>query len=137
MSAVAAEEARMLVEHRIARLESDVTEIKTDLKVLDSRVTEIKGDLQAFKTDVAKEFGSVRAEIRDFKTEVAKEFGAVRAELRDFKTEVAQEFGCMRTEMKSSFESLATSIERTKVWMLTSGLATLLGVAAIVGLKSH
>jgi hypothetical protein len=73
-----------------------------------------------------------------FKIEVTKEFGSVRTELRDFKIEVAKEFGSVRTEMmKTSFGSLRTSIESTKVWVLTTGLATLLGVAAIVGLESH
>jgi hypothetical protein len=40
-----------------------------------------------------------------------------------------------RTDLKGSFESLRTSIERTKVWMLTTGIATLLGVAALIGLS--
>lgn len=119
MNALATKEMRMVAEDRIARLESDVAEVKGDVKTLNSRVSEIQADLQDFKINVAKEFASARAELGDFKTEVAKEFGRVR------------------TEMKESFGSLRTSIESTKVWVLTTGLATLLGVAAIVGLKSH
>jgi hypothetical protein len=94
MNAVVKEVSSMVVEDRIARLESDVAEVKGDVKVL------------------TKEF-------RDFKVEVAKEFGAVRAEL------------------KGSVESLRTSIERTRVWMLGTGISTVLGVAALVGWKIH
>jgi hypothetical protein len=49
-----------------------------------------------------------------------------KGEHQDFKTDVAKEFGAVRT-----------SLERTKVWMLTTGIATVLGVAALVGFKSH
>jgi hypothetical protein len=58
----------------------------------------------------------------DFKTEVAKEFSSV-----------TKEIGSVRIEMKS----LRTSIERNKVWMLCTGDSTVLGIAAIVGLKFH
>jgi hypothetical protein len=89
MNAVLEEVSRMVVEDRIARIESDVAEVKGDLKTLST-------------------------EFRDFKTEVAKEFGSVRVEL----------------------QSLRTSIERTKIWMLGTGISTVLGVAALV-LKLH
>jgi hypothetical protein len=59
---------------------------------------------------------------------VTKEFGAVRAEFGDFKTEVAKEFGSLRAEV----ESVRTSLERTKVWILGTGISTVLSVAAIV-----
>jgi predicted RNase H-like nuclease (RuvC/YqgF family) len=130
MNAAVAEVMSMVVEDRTARPESDVTKIKGDPKTANAEVLD-------FGTDVAKEFGSVIAELRDFRTEVAKEFASLRAELRDFKTEVAKEFGSLRAELRSSMESLRTSIEHTKVWMLGTGISTVLGVAAIVGLKVH
>ena len=54
----------MVTEDRIARIESDVVEIKGGLKALTR-------EFQDFKTEVAKEFGS-------FKAEVAREFGSLR-----------------------------------------------------------
>lgn len=83
MSAVMGEERRVVIEDRIARLESDVTEVKGDVKVLNTS-------------------------LNDFKTEVAKEFGSLR-----------------------------TSIERMKVWVLGTGISTVLGIAAVIGLKLH
>jgi hypothetical protein len=59
---------------------------------------------------VAKDFGS-------FKSEVAKDFGS-------FRSEVAKEFGSVRT----SIESLRTAIERAKLWMVVTGLGTILSV---------
>lgn len=84
----------MIVEDRIARLESDVAELKVDVKSLNTHLLE-------------------------------------------FKTEVAKEFGFMKAEIRGSVESLRTSVERTKVWMLGTGISTVLGVAAIVGFKLH
>jgi hypothetical protein len=83
MNAVIAEVSDMVVEDRIARIESVVVELKGDVKTLTT-------------------------EFRDFKTEVAKEIGSLR-----------------------------TTIERTQVWKLGTGISTVLGVAAIVGFKVH
>lgn len=115
MNAAVAEVMNMVVAERLARLEADVTEMKGDIKTLGKQL----GD---FKTEVAKEFSSVRTELQGFKTEVAKEFGSV-----------AKEIGSVRIEM----EPLRTSIERNKVWMLCTGISTVLSIAAIVGFKLH
>jgi len=101
----------MVVEDRIARLESDVVEIKVDLKTLGKQFVE-------FKMEVSKEFASVRAE-------AATEFASVRAELQGFQTSVAREFGSVGIGL----ESLRTSIERTKVWMLGTGIALVVDAA--------
>lgn len=87
MSAIA-EEDDMVVEDRVAKLESDVGHLRSDLG-------EMKLDLREVKLDLK----SLRTEVSVFKTEVAAEFGRVR-----------------------------TAIERTKVWMLVTGLATILSV---------
>lgn len=90
MNAVIAEKIRMAEEDRMARIESDVAELKHEVKALN-------------------------ASLSDFKTEVAKEFGAVRVEL----------------------ESVKTCMERMRVWMLGTGISTVLGIAILVGLKLH
>jgi uncharacterized coiled-coil protein SlyX len=94
VNAAVAEVSSMVVEDRIARLESDVAELKGDVKSLNTHLLE-------------------------------------------FMTEVAKDFGFMKAEIRGSVESLRTSIERTKVWMLGTGISTVLGVAAIVGFKLH
>jgi uncharacterized protein YydD (DUF2326 family) len=92
VNAAVAEVSSMVVEDRIARLESDIAELKGDVKSLNTHLLE-------------------------------------------FMTEVAKDFGFMKAEIRGSVESLRTSIERTKVWMLGTGISTVLGVAAIVGFK--
>ncbi len=56
-----------------------------------------------------------------FDCEFAKEFGAIRTELADFRTEVAKQFGLVDVRL----ESVKTSIEQTKRWVLVSGLGVL------------
>jgi hypothetical protein len=75
---------------------------------------------------VRGEVQSLRTEVHSFKTDVAKEFGAVRAENGEFKSEVTKELGLLRT-----------AIVQARLWMLGTGITTVLSVAAIVGLKSH
>jgi chromosome segregation ATPase len=149
MNAAVAEVMNMVVEDRIARLESDVAEIKGDVKTLGKQFgdfktemakefSSIRTELQGSKTEVAKEFSSVRTELQGFKTEVAKEFSSIKAELQGSKTEMTKEFGSVAKEIGSvriEMESLRTSIERNKVWMLCTGLSTVLSIAAIVGFK--
>ncbi len=131
------ERTNMAEADRIARIELDIAEVKGDVKIVTVRLGELKSEFQDFKIEVAKEFGAVRVEIH-------KESGSLRAEIGDFRTEVAKEFtevakefGEFRAEVKAGFESLGASLERTKVWMLSTGIVTVLTVAAVVGLKSH
>jgi hypothetical protein len=83
----------------VQHLQSDVTEIKSEVKSLRNA------------------FDSSRVEFLSFRTEVAKEF-------LSFKTEVAKEFGSVRT----SIESLRTAIERAKLWMVVTGAGMILSV---------
>jgi hypothetical protein len=82
----------------------------------------------------------VEDRIARIESDVAELNGEVKmlnARFSDFKTEVAKEFGSIRVEIRGSVESLRTSLERTKVWMWGTGITTVLGVAAVVGLKLH
>ena len=87
------------LEASVEHLQSDVTEIKRDGKSLRDAVDQLKTQFLTFKAEVATQFGSI-------KTEVAAEFGSVR----------------------TSIESLRTSIERAKLWMVVTGVATILSV---------
>jgi hypothetical protein len=76
-----ARESAMSDDNRIVKLESDVTEIKEDVKCLRAMIE------------------ALRSEFLTFKAEVAREFGAIR-----------------------------TSIERAKLWMVVTGVGTILSV---------
>jgi chromosome segregation ATPase len=105
MNAVVVRE-RSMTEERIARLESDVDELKGDVKAIDKRLNE-------FIAATAKEFGAVR-------TEMEKGFGALRAEMQEG-------FGSLRT----SIESLRTAIESAKLWMLVTGVGSVILVTFV------
>jgi predicted nucleic acid-binding Zn-ribbon protein len=88
MHSNAARERFVIEESRIVNLESDVRHLQAD-------VTEIKGEIKSLRSSI----DLLRTEFLAFKTEVAKEFGSVR-----------------------------TSIERVKLWMLVTGISTILSV---------
>ena len=71
MGAVVFAENSMVVEDRIARLESDVSELKVDVKALNTRVSESI-------TANAKEFGGLR-------TEMEKGFGSLKTSIESAK----------------------------------------------------
>ena len=79
----------------------------------DSRITDLEVNLRHLQSDVTEIKGSVgwqREAFESFRIEVTKQFGAIR-------TEVAQEIGSVRT-----------FIERGKLWMVVTGLGTILSV---------
>ena len=103
----------MMDEGRFGKLESDVQHLQTD-------VTEIKGEVKSLRNafdgevkSLRNAFDGLKSEFLSFKTEVAKEFGSI-----------AKEFGSVR----ASIESLRTDIERAKLWMVVTGAATILSV---------
>ena len=121
-----AEEPLTRLESNWSHMKSDIQDMKADIRSVTGLVQHLGTELHAFKTDVTKEFGAVRGEM-------AKEFGAVRGEIGQLKSEMATEFGKINTTMAS----LRTQIVQSKLWMLTTGVATVLSVAAVVGLKVH
>ena len=78
----------MVAEDRIARLESDVGELKGDIKALNTRVSE-----------------SIIAN--------------------------AREFGGLKAQMEKGFGSLKTSIESAKLWMLVTGVGSVILVTFV------
>jgi hypothetical protein len=106
VSAVAAAESLMVAEDRIARLESDVGELKGDVKALNAL---INGSMIAN----AKEFGGL-------KTEMEKGFGTLRTEIER-----------NRADTEKGFGSLGTSIESAKLWMLVTGVGSVILVTFV------
>ena len=110
MNAVVAVERSMAAEDRMARLESDVGELKGDVKALNARVNESI-------ISNAKEFGSLRAEME-------KASGSLRAEME-------KGFGSLRAEMEKGFGTLKTSMESAKLWMLVTGVGSVILVTFV------
>jgi len=106
VNAVVAAENSMVAEDRIARLESDVGELKGDVKALNARVSE---SIIAN----AKEFGGL-------KTEMEKGFGTLRTEIEK-----------NRADTEKGFGSLKTSIESAKLWMLVTGVGSVILVTFV------
>ena len=99
MNAVMVVESSMAAEDRIARLESDVCELKGDVKALGARANE-----------------SIIAN--------TKEFGSLRADME-------KGFGSLRAEMEKGFGTLKTSMESAKLWMLVTGVGSVILVTFV------
>lgn len=96
----------MLKEH-VVKIESDVEHLKTDVECLKIDVRELRTDVHSFKVEVIREFGAIR-------TEMAQRFGRVDARI----------------------ESVRTSVEQGKRWMIVTGLGmvgTCAGTLAALG----
>ena len=122
MNALMKKEDTMSVEDRLTSLESDVKYLRNDMTDVKQHIRLLDTGLQSFRTEVAKEFGTVRTEAADFRAETSKEFGVVRTEAADFRADVNKEFGAVRV----SIESLKTSIEQAKLWMLVTGIGVIM-----------
>jgi len=114
----------MVAEDRIARLESDVGELKGDVKALNARVSEsIIANAKEFgglKTEMEKGFGTLGTEIEKTRTDTEKGFGALRAEIEKNRADTERGFG-----------SLTTSIESAKLWMLVTGVGSVILVTFV------
>lgn len=137
MNAVASRvETKVIAEDRIARIESDVAEIKDDVKTVNVRLSEsiaanarefgaVRGEfekginglrleLATHRTETEKGFGTVRAESE-------KGFGGLRSELEKHGTETEKRFGALRvaiesnkTETEKGFGGLRVEIEKNR-----------------------
>ena len=131
----------MIAEDRIARIESDVAEIKDDVKVVNVRLNESivanAREFGAVRAEAEKGFGSLRSLIESNKTDTEKSFAALRVVIDANKTESEKNFGSLRTETEKGFgsvrveiEKIRTTIESTKFWLIlnTVGIVgTILG----------
>jgi hypothetical protein len=133
MNAAAARvETQVTAEDRIARIESDVAEIKDDVKTINIRLND---SIVAN----ARELGAVRAEIATHRTDTEKGFGALRTDTeRNFgavRTDTEKRFGTLqvaiesnKTETEKGFGSLRLEIEKTKLWLLSTAIGTVVTI---------
>lgn len=141
----------MIADDRIARIESDVAEIKDDVKTINIRLNDsiaanarefgaVRAELAMHRTDTEKNIAALRAETE-------KGFGSLRAELATHKTDTEKGFGAVRAEIEKGFGSLRVEIEKTrteiqgvrteivstKLWMLITGIGTILAILGNIG----
>jgi hypothetical protein len=77
-------------------LRRDVLDSRDDIKVL-------RGEVKSLEANLQGKIEAVGADLQSFKTDVAKQFGAVLV----------------------AIESLKTSIEKSKIWMLVTGVGVI------------
>ncbi len=97
---------RTMTEDRMMRLESDVGELKGDVEVLNARVGE-------WIIASAKESGDLRADVE-------RGFGWLRAEMEKGRVDTEKSLGTLRT-----------SIESAKLWMLVTGVGSVILVTFV------
>jgi len=108
MNALMKKEDPMSAEDRLASLESDVKYLRSDMTDVKQRIQSLDNNLHSFKTEVAKEFGAARTEAACLRADMNEKFGAVRV----------------------SIESLKISIEKSKLWMLLTGVGVIMSMVA-------
>ena len=142
MNAVVAAGISMMAEDRNARLEADVGELKRDVRALDARVSEsIIANAREFggqRADMEKGFGALWTEIEKTRADMEKGFGVLRTEIEKTRADMEKGFGVLRTEIEKTradtegrFGSLKASIESAKLWMLVTGVGSVILVTFV------
>jgi hypothetical protein len=80
---------------------------KVDNMSVEDRLASLESDVKYLRNDM---------------TDVKQHIRLLDSGLQSFKTEVAKEFGAVRV----SIESLKTSIEKGKLWMLVTGVGVIM-----------
>ena len=103
---------------RVARLESDVSFIRTDVAdikaglnqmrdKMDDGFKEVRSQIAALRKETHAEFGSVRGEIADPRKEMQNDSNTVRGEIAGLRGEMNSGFKAMRGEVTRHFRRLA------------------------------
>ena len=116
MSARTAPERAMADDSRDSKLEVDVQHLQSDVKDLQSDVQHLQSDVKGLQSDV-QHLQSDVTELKGTVKWLGEALESLRSEFLSFKTEVAKEFGAVRV-----------SIERAKLWMIVTGVGTILSV---------
>lgn len=116
MNAQMSREQPMSDDSRIVKLETQMGHVQSDVTELKGDVKWLVRELGSFRTEVATRFGTVDTRLESVNTSIER-----------LNTEVATRFGTV----DARFESVNTAIERNTRWLMGVGvgaLATLLGI---------
>jgi septal ring factor EnvC (AmiA/AmiB activator) len=122
MSAIALEE-RMAVEDRITKLEANVGHLRSDVTAVKTDLKELRSELGGFRKDLSAEISAIKADLATFKVQSA-ETTAIKADLSTFKVQMA----AFQTDMAKEFGSVRVQLETNKLWMLVTGVATIVSM---------
>ena len=93
--AVAWEVKDMSVEERLVQIESDMghvlstlVELKGDAKSTKGEIKDVRGEIKEVRGEVQKVREELKGDLHSFKTETAKEFGFVRADIEKVRTAI-------------------------------------------------
>jgi len=117
---VVAVERSMSAEDHMTRLESDVGELKANVKKIESDVGELKAGVKTLNARVGEWILASAKESVNLRTEMERGFGAVRAEIEK-----------NRADTEKGFGALETSIESAKLWMLVTGVGSVILVTFV------
>jgi hypothetical protein len=102
------------LEVRVARLEQAMESVQSDIREIKIDLRGFRAEFVEFKCGVKDEFTAVRIEMRDefaaVRKEMKDEFAAVRKEMKDefaaVRKEMKDEFAAVRKEMKDEFAAV-------------------------------
>jgi chromosome segregation ATPase len=130
------------LEPRVARLESDVSEIKSILNRLAPRIDEMYGFLTAKLPELATkaELIDLRAEnrtqIADLRTETKTQIAGTKTQIADLRTETKTQIADLRAETKTEFADVRREIAelRLEIMQRPTRRQSIFDIFAVVGL---
>jgi chromosome segregation ATPase len=99
---------RTALDEKVDHIQSDVAELKGDVKRIDASLAE-------HRVETEKSFGKVREEISALRNDVTKEIGSLRADITNevgaLRTDITKEIGALRTDVTKEIGSIRVEIK--------------------------
>jgi hypothetical protein len=109
-----------MLEPRVARLETDVAEIKVSMRSVQDTLIRIEAKLGNFAT---------KEDVANLRADTNKQFGDVKESAAEFRADANKQFGDLRAEMNSRFGETNVKISDTNSSTLKWCLGMMLTIA--------